>query len=593
MVKGSMRALEVACLLWGGLVSFAADGDEAKVLWTGKDDAADAVEVTCDAGVERKLEDGKTVVEVAAGEAKWPGLFIRPRDGGVWDLSHWGTVQLAMTNPGTKPLTVRLRADNSGDWRKGPWNTEGAVLKPGETRLLKVAFGYQWGFKPGYPLDPSKVSAVRVFLAGKGDDPRRLVLGELRAAGRRGEKPAADPSNAYVKPKDGVLADAPFTVAVDRRGAEVPIRPKTKGWNLGDWLKVSAVVRNTGTNSVTPRLFVSSKGGRATARGVKAIAPGEQAKVEASFLPLKPWHVKGDAKDVKPSGGTKFTSQWVGAVTFGAVEETGRYEVLSVRAEDIVADVPDWVGTRPPVEGNWHQTLKEEFNDGQLNKTIWTTYAGNPWDKRTHFTTNNLHFADGKAILRYEKKTGPINDDPTKGTTDYASVLLSTFDHWTQRYGYFEARMKLPRAAGVWPAFWMMPDRGRNVKDRKSTYGDGMEFDIMEHQTSWGPHRFNIACHWDGYGKDHRIMVTSGIYLPADKEGFITVGLLWLPGVFAIYGNGAELGRWESDRVSSAPSHLYFYLVSGGWANAPLDDSQLPADFVVDWCRVWQRDDLK
>ena len=97
------------------------------------------------------------------------------------------------------------------------------------------------------------------------------------------------------------------------------------------------------------------------------------------------------------------------------------------------------------------------MNDGKLNKTIWTTYAGNPWDKRTHFTTNNLHFADGKAILRYEKKTGPINDDPTKGTTDYASVLLSTFDHWTQRYGYFEARMKLPRAAGVWPAFWMMP----------------------------------------------------------------------------------------------------------------------------------------
>ena len=31
----------------------------------------------------------------------------------------------------------------------------------------------------------------------------------------------------------------------------------------------------------------------------------------------------------------------------------------------------------------------------------------------------------------------------------------------------------------------------------------------------------------------------------------------------------------------------------GLWANAPLDDSQLPADFVVDWCRVWQRDDLK
>ena len=71
MVKESMRVLEVACLLWGGLVSFAADGDEAKVLWTGKDDAADAVEVTCDTGVELKTTDGKTVVEFAADAGKW------------------------------------------------------------------------------------------------------------------------------------------------------------------------------------------------------------------------------------------------------------------------------------------------------------------------------------------------------------------------------------------------------------------------------------------------------------------------------------------------------------------------------------------
>ena len=69
--------------------------------------------------------------------------------------------------------------------------------------------------------------------------------------------------------------------------------------------------------------------------------------------------------------------------------------------------------------------------------------------------------------------------------------------------------------------------------------------------------------------------------------------MLWLPGVYAIYGNGVELARWESDRVANVPAYIFFYLVSGGWANAPLDDSQLPADFVVDWCRVWQRDDLK
>jgi hypothetical protein len=31
-----------------------------------------------------------------------------------------------------------------------------------------------------------------------------------------------------------------------------------------------------------------------------------------------------------------------------------------------------------------------------------------------------------------------------------------------------------------------------------------MEFDIMEHLTRWGPNRFNIAMHYDGYGEGHK-----------------------------------------------------------------------------------------
>ena len=46
-------------------------------------------------------------------------------------------------------------------------------------------------------------------------------------------------------------------------------------------------------------------------------------------------------------------------------------------------------------------------------------------------------------------------------------------------------------------------------------------------------------------------------------------------------------------RVANVPAHIFFYMVSGGWANEPLDDDELPDEFQVDWFRVWQRDDLK
>jgi len=67
-----------------------------------------------------------------------------------------------------------------------------------------------------------------------------------------------------------------------------------------------------------------------------------------------------------------------------------------------------------------------------------------------------------------------------------------------------------------------------------------------------------------------------------------TIGMLWLPGKAVCYGNGVEIGRWESDRVCSVQSYPILYMVSGGWANVPLDPSKLPADFVIDYIRVQQ-----
>src|SRR5690606_32158814 len=43
---------------------------------------------------------------------------------------------------------------------------------------------------------------------------------------------------------------------------------------------------------------------------------------------------------------------------------------------------------------------------------------------------------------------------------DYASGAIQTYNKWTHGYGYFEARMKMSDAAGTWPAFWLLPDRG-------------------------------------------------------------------------------------------------------------------------------------
>ena len=47
---------------------------------------------------------------------------------------------------------------------------------------------------------------------------------------------------------------------------------------------------------------------------------------------------------------------------------------------------------------------------------------------------------------------------------NYASSEISTFKTFRQQYGFFEVRAKFPGVTGMWPAFWLMPDR--------ATYGN-------------------------------------------------------------------------------------------------------------------------
>ena len=40
----------------------------------------------------------------------------------------------------------------------------------------------------------------------------------------------------------------------------------------------------------------------------------------------------------------------------------------------------------------------------------------------------------------------------------YASAAMATYGTFAQRYGTFEARIRYPNGAGVWPAFWLLAE---------------------------------------------------------------------------------------------------------------------------------------
>lgn len=587
-------------------------------------------------------KDGITLT-IKGGAATYPGVIITPEAGAAWDLSPWGHIEAKITNLGTANLGMGMRVDNAGDWRQQPWNAENLSLKPGESKVIKIIFGHSYGFKPGYKLNPGAVTQIIFMATSKSDAVRSFRIEDLQASGSAGEKPPVDLNTLRTTPENGVifarsvkidsakqlaakngakaalLPDGALRIEFTgvKKDEQVTFQPAAGSWRLTDYLQVQVTVRNDGQAPVTPRARVESKSGATnTVAAAAPIPPGGEGVITVPFaatlspvIPTDPrqevygpgsWSEQNWAP--KKGTSTNFGSTWVKGVTLLADGTNGAnvLAVTGIKAGVPAPDLPAWLGQRPPVEGDWVKTFDENFDKPSVDLHTWNIYTRNYWDKRTHFSKDNTYIKDGKLILHYEKKTGYQNDSPedtkTVGKTDYACGFADTYDKWAQRYGYFEARVKLPKAPGLWPAFWMMPDRGRegglDVYARNTTDKGGMEFDILEFLSGWGPYRYNLAFHWDGYNKQHKAGGSAYNYVLPDKDGFITTGVYWIPGLAVYYAQGREVLRWESPRVCNVPCYVMFNMVSGGWDNEPLDDAKLPDDFVVDYVRVWQRKDL-
>lgn len=569
--------------------------------------------------------EGGLEVAVAAGPAGFPGLNFVPEGG--FDLAGAGFVEARVTNTGAKVISVGLRVDQGTNTCSGT-----AYIKPGESGQARAFFASPG--KASGPVDPAHIEKILVFIGKDESSPRSFRLDALTASGRPGEKAPVNANTIRTKPKNGVIfaPNTAFDAAkqlVARGGAKagrkdnsaleiafsgndgesVLVRPIQGNWDLGDFLQVTAKVKNTGQTPASLTAQLTSRGSASeVVTPEKPIAPGETADLRVSFIPKTRFKIISDpAQNVlegKKSWGVEetpgaryFSHQTTGLLLAPSSGPATTFEIISVIAGMPEGDPrPQWLGQRPPVEGEWVKTFEDNFDGNALNTNVWNVYSENYWDKRVAFSKDNVLLGDGFARLRIEKRDGYHNDDPNGRATEYATGWLDSYGKWNQTYGYYEVRVKLPTAPSMFPAFWLMPDRGPAdwPKSRRTeTKEGGMEFDVFEGQSMWGPYRTTFGMHWDSYVKYHKSAGTSSHYNLPDKDGFLTIGLLWLPGHVSVYSQGRMQGSWDSPRVGSVPSYLIFDMLPGGFEYDPLDPATLPADLVIDYVRVWQRKDLQ
>lgn len=115
------------------------------------------------------------------------------------------------------------------------------------------------------------------------------------------------------------------------------------------------------------------------------------------------------------------------------------------------------VDPAPLLPGTWALQFQDEFDGTTVNGAKWrlgSHHSGIAGSAGT--SPQNITVADGKLKLKAEQRAVTYS-----GTNySYATGEVSTFFNYRQQNGYMEARIKYPAVTGLWPAFWLMPDRG-------------------------------------------------------------------------------------------------------------------------------------
>lgn len=157
-----------------------------------------------------------------------------------------------------------------------------------------------------------------------------------------------------------------------------------------------------------------------------------------------------------------------------------------------------------PTESDRQVIFADEFNSGELDRSKWNVIGMDFWvneEQQAYLDSpDTIQFSDqvegadgGALVLRPVYRPGV--DTREDREADFISGRINSRDKADFTYGRVEARIKLPNAEGVWPAFWMLG------KDRWPETG---EIDIMEYvgETDW----IGVALHGPGYSGETPIV---------------------------------------------------------------------------------------
>jgi hypothetical protein len=238
---------------------------------------------------------------------------------------------------------------------------------------------------------------------------------------------------------------------------------------------------------------------------------------------------------------------------------------------------------------NYTLTFEESFGyPNVVAKAPFSGYApGRHWLAHTPW---NGDFGDATFIN--PGPTGPFSFGP-EGLTitasknadgKWVSGLICSVDRdgpgqqgFSQKFGYFEMRAKLPDGPGTWPAFWLI---GVDKADGSA------EIDVLEYYGQFTNGFHTVVHHWVG-GKDiFDLQYTVDVPDMLLSSGFHNFGVSIEDDETRFFLDGKQYAAFKTEDFLKQPMYMLVNLaLGGGW---PIDKLKSPVKMQVEYIRVYK-----
>lgn len=224
----------------------------------------------------------------------------------------------------------------------------------------------------------------------------------------------------------------------------------------------------------------------------------------------------------------------------------------------------------PPSNARWQLAFSDEFNGPTVDAARWNYRTGpRLWSEQL---PANVSQSDGLLRIALKReKTAEL---------DYtAGGLIS---RQTFRYGYYEARMRMPKGRGWHSSFWLMQNGPKSGREDRFQEIDIVEQDSSEHTA--------YSANWHNY-KPNSSFGFRRISTPDLSADFHIYGAEFTPREVRFFLDGQLV---HSINVSGVPHHDHHIwltsIASYLGKTTSVDDSALPEVALVDWVRYWRRE---